>query len=115
MDAVKFNNQAFQGDLCLNRIDTLPEDATPKVIEGLCVLAHSETGHHHAISAPPGAVELFGSSKPNLGYLKVNQDFVHLQHYREFHTHKTLEISRGIYEVRRQVERTPDGWRQVVD
>jgi len=110
-----FQNQAAQGDLLLIRIDTLPGDATATEPSAVVVLAHSETGHHHAISAPPGAVELFGSGTPLLAYLRVNRDAVELKHHRTFDTHETLNISRGIYEVRRQREWSPEGWRRVED
>lgn len=110
-----FQDQAAQGDLLLKRIDTLPGDSVATAPLEVVVLAHSETGHHHAISAPLGAVELFGSGTPNLAYLRVNLDFVELKHHREFDTHETLNISRGVYEVRRQREWAPEGWRTIED
>lgn len=108
-----FKNMAAQGDLLLRRIEKLPDDAKSREAGGL-ILAHSETGHHHAIVAPPNVVQLFGSSDPLVGYLKVTKP-VELKHFRDWDTHESLEIGEGIYEYRRQRERSPEGWRKVED
>lgn len=114
-----FDVQAAQGDLLLRRIGgedaPIPGDATEQKHTGTVVLAHSETGHHHAIAAPPTMVQMFGSSDPLKGYLSVRSRPVELRHHRDYDTHETLSISPGLYEVRRQREHTPAGWRQVED
>ena len=111
-----FKCSAAQGDLVLTRTDAaLPSDAHPIVTEGLVVLAHSETGHHHAIAPGPGIVELFGTSDPLKGYLRVRDRPVELKHYRAFDTHESLEIPPGLYEIHRQREWSPEGWRKVED
>jgi hypothetical protein len=38
-----------------------------------------------------------------------------LRHLRQQDTHETLKIAPGIYEVRRQREYTPEGWRRAAD
>ena len=112
-----FKNTAAQGDLLLRKIEVLPTDAVPTPpVDGALVLAHSETGHHHAIAVGgPSMVELFGSTDPLKGYLRVSQTAAELRHHRPFDTHATLVIEPGIYEVRRQREWTPEGWRRVAD
>lgn len=114
-----FNMQAAQGDLLLRRIGDegapMPGDAIEERHTGTVVLAHSETGHHHSIAAAPSVVQLFGSSDPLKGYLSVRSRPVELKHHRDYDTHETLRIDPGLYEVRRQREHTPEGWRRVED
>ena len=38
-----------------------------------------------------------------------------LRHLRDHDTHKTIAIPAGVFEVRRQREHTPEGWRRVED
>lgn len=112
-----FLNQAAQGDLLIRRIESLPQNV--KVHQGsndgYFIVAHSETGHHHVIEAKPG-VEVFGGEDPLVAYLRVmDQVEVTLEHLREFDKHESLLIKGGTYEVRRQREYTPEGWRRVAD
>lgn len=114
-----FQNQAAQGDLLIRRIDKLPEGIMPMVAEhGAFVVAHSETGHHHVIAERPG-VTVYGSNDPMVSYLQVidatEQTEALLEHLRGHDTHETIKITSGIYELRRQREHTPEGWRRVAD
>lgn len=119
----KFEKIACQGDLMLRRVEELPpgleltevsmcEDGPDK---GLLILAHSETGHHHAICEPKTAVVMFKTPNPLKSYLQVKVPSVDLKHFRTEHTHKTIQIAKGLYEIRRQREHTPEGFRQVQD
>jgi hypothetical protein len=112
-----FKKQAAQGDLLLMKISKLPKDATPIVAptDDKHILSHSETGHHHAIIAPPTMIQLFGSSNPLVGYMQVKAQPVELKHCRDYDTHEALQIDEGIYEIRRQREHTLEGWRRVED
>lgn len=114
-----FKKMAAQGDVVLRKIGAenaaLPEDAVLREMTDRVVIAHSETGHHHAIMAPPSVVQFFGSSDPLKGYLSVRSRPVELKHERPFDTHETIKIKPGVYEVRRQREHTPEGWRRVED
>ena len=38
-----------------------------------------------------------------------------LEHLRTFDTHETLAIPPGVYELRRQREAVPEGWRRAQD
>ena len=111
-----FNNSAAQGDCLLRRIKKLPEGI--KLVEaqnGQYVVAHSETGHNHCIKERP-SVKLYASVDQFRGYLEVSgYEPAVLEHHRSFDTHEALEIKPGIYEIRRQREYTPQGFRRAAD
>lgn len=114
-----FKTIAAQGDLMIRRIEALPNGITPmKTENGLYIVAHSETGHHHAIADKPN-VRVFESADPMVSYLEVveatDKAETLLEHLRSFDTHETISISSGFYEIRRQREYTPEGWRKVQD
>lgn len=114
-----FKNQAAQGDLLIRRIDKLPENATSvKSERGFHVVAHSETGHNHVIADRPN-VTLYTTGDPMVSYLKVIEatDAAEtlLEHLRSYDTHETIKIPAGVFEIRRQREYTPEGWRRVED
>lgn len=111
-----FKNCAAQGDLLIRRIDDIPANAKPtKAEKGHFVVAHSETGHNHVIAERPG-VQYFTTEDPMIAYLKVIDEVeTRLEHQRSFDTHETLYIPTGTFEIRRQREYTPQGWRRVED
>jgi gentisate 1,2-dioxygenase len=116
---VTFKNCAAQGDLMLRRIDALPGGVKPLAAEnGVFVVAHSETGHNHVIDATPN-VQWYGTDDPMVSYLQVieatDATETLLRHLRRHDTHKTIVVPTGIFEVRRQREYTPEGWRRVAD
>jgi len=78
------------------------------------VVAHSETGHHHSIDAADGMNVYHLPDDPMIGYLRCENPVL-LEHHRPWDTHEPLEISAGTYEIRRQREYVPDGWRRVED
>lgn len=104
---------AFQGDVMFRRVPALPAGSTRS--DGReHIVAHSETGHHHV--ALGGTYYTTGD--PMLSYL-VTTDPVLVEHRRSTDTHETLELlSDGgevVWEIRRQREYTPEGWRRVED
>lgn len=114
-----FKNCAAQGDLMIRRIDKLPTDAKPVAAErGAFIVAHSETGHNHIIKERPN-VQLFTTGDPLVTYLQVidatEQTETLLEHLRSFDKHETIVIPSGVFELRRQREYTPEGWRRVED
>ena len=114
-----FKNRAAQGDLLIRKIDLIPRDAKPENAQnGLFIVAHSETGHNHVIDAAPN-VQLFTTGDPMVSYLQVieatDEAETLLKHLRSYDTHETIKINPGIYEIRRQREYTPEGWRRVED
>jgi hypothetical protein len=114
-----FENSAAQGDLMIRRIEGLPAGAKKLASEkGLHVVAHSETGHNHVIADRPG-VSLYTTGDPMISYLEVieatDATETLLEHLRSFDTHETIKIPPGVFEIRRQREYTPEGWRRVED
>lgn len=109
-------DQAAQGDLLIRRIERLPENVRPeKPNNRHFIVAHSETSHHHVVDAKPG-VEYFVTDDPLVAYLRVvDQTETTLEHLRSFDTHESFLIPGGTYEIRRQREYTPEGWRRVAD
>ena len=119
MEKVTFNNCAAQGDLLLRRIPALPAGVKKLAPEqGVFVVAHSETGHNHVIDARPN-VQWYETDDPMVSYLEVieatDATETLLRHLRNFDTHKTIVIPPGVFELRRQREYTPEGWRRVED
>lgn len=111
-----FTNCAAQGDLLIRRVEKLPDGLKKmKPEKGNFIVAHSETSHHHVIAERPG-VEVFDSADPLVSYLTViDQVEVTLEHLRNFDTHESLTIKGGTYEIRRQREYVPEGFRRVAD
>lgn len=114
-----FKNRADQGDLYFRRIEVIPAAAIQVPAEnGTFVVAHSETGHNHVIEARPN-VQLFTTGDPMISYLQVieatDATETLLEHLRGHDTHETIKIAPGNYEIRRQREHTPEGWRRVED
>jgi hypothetical protein len=114
-----FQNQAAQGDLFLRRIDKLPAGAKPVAAErGAFIVAHSETGHNHIIKERPN-IKLYTTDDPMVSYLEVieatDATEALLEHLRGHDTHETIRIPSGIFELRRQREASPEGWRRVED
>jgi len=106
----KFEKQAAQGDVLFLRIEQIPTGATKTKSK---VVAHSETGHHHAFDMKAD-VMLYSTPSQLLSYLEVKSPAV-LKHHRDFDTHEELLFDVGTYEIRRQREWSPDGWRRVED
>jgi len=114
-----FKNTAAQGDLYIRRVEKLPSNVVEvKPENGMHICAHSETGHSHIIAERPN-VKLYATNDPMISYLEVieatDKTETLLEHLRSFDTHETISIPPGIFEIRRQREYTPAGWRQVQD
>lgn len=115
----KFTNSAAQGDLLLIRVEKLPEGLSKMKSEGgNFIVAHSETGHHHVIAERENVI-VYGTENPLVSYLEVieatDKAEAVIEHLRSFDTHESISISAGIYEIRRQREYFPEGWRRVQD
>lgn len=116
-----FKNQAAQGDCLIRRIDKIPAGANLKEVSvenGILPIAHSETGHHHAFQALNGIQFFQDTTNPLIGFLTIKEGLkdVVLQHFKSGpDAHEAIQFDAGTYEIRRQREHTPDGWRQVQD
>jgi hypothetical protein len=103
-----------QGDLNIFKAPELPEGlelAKPEK-NGVHIIAHSETGHHHVISADDA---MYYAIDEFCGYLKVIKDTV-VKHLRSFDTHDSVKLNQGeTYFITRQREAHLDGWRRAAD
>lgn len=109
--------QGCQGDVLFRRVERVPEGFVAAKPTARIVVAHSETGHHHAIDDT--GVVLYESKDPLVCYLSMETaDHVDVVHHRSFDTHETMRLGGGVgavWEVRRQREWAPEGWRRVED
>ena len=106
-----------QGDCVFIPIKELPADAVEQKrnADGRLIVAHSETGHHHAIDNPEARLFDKATRDPMVCFLAVDGEQVELVHHRAHDTHETVALTQGIWEVHRQEEYTPQGWRQGQD
>jgi hypothetical protein len=113
-----FKNTAAQGDVCFIRRDVLPSGLTEIAPQnGRIVVTHSETGHDHVMvldRTPEPAVRMYSGDNPLVAWLAVNRPTA-LEHLRPHDTHEPILFEPGVYEVRRQREYTPEGFRRVED
>ena len=114
-----FSNQAAQGDLLIRRVGAIPAGLVPMSTEnGVFIVAHSETGHHHVIEAHPGVI-VYDTDDPLVSYLQVieatDETETLIRHLRTFDTHESIKVAPGNYEIRRQREYAPEGWRRAAD
>jgi hypothetical protein len=112
---ITIDSIAAQGDVLFRRISQLPDDVVEQPSAGRIVVAHSETGHDHAIDDPE--VRLFERAlrDPMVCFLSIDGDFAHVVHHRPHDTHAPLRLTRGLWEVRRQREWTPEGFQAAAD
>lgn len=125
-----------QGDVLFRRVTSIPDGARRVEGEAEMVVAHSETGHHHVARPRRGySCERYQDERdPLVSYLRIRRegdrmqaqadaaiaaiDAVLVEHERPYDTHETIALGaedEAIWEVRRQREHTPTGWRQVMD
>lgn len=118
----KVTKMAAQGDVLFRRVVALPKNAVERKRTGALIVAHSETGHHHAIDSK--AVSHFEvPGDPLVCYLRLDDGLgdlggVDVVHHRSFDTHETIRLLGApgdIWQVRRQREWSPEGWRRVAD
>lgn len=119
MKTIKANGcPAFQGDVMFRSVPALPPGAvrakTPP--EG-AVVAHSETGHHHV--ATGDAFQMYTVPGETMKVFLVATAPVEIQHHRSTDTHEAFQLDSGggqvIWEIGRQREWVPEGWRRVED
>jgi hypothetical protein len=105
---------AAQGDVIFRKVASVP--AGYEETEDL-VVAHSETGHHHVAS---GNITRYVSPEDVMVSFIVAKGPVKIEHHRPWDTHEALELLQDgggdtTWEIRRQREHTPEGWRRVED
>src|SRR3990167_1292373 len=115
MKILAANKVAAQGDILIIGGVRLPPEALPKKAgpEGH-IVAHSETGHHHVVTA--GDVGFYTMPADLLtSYVEVRSESAELRHLRDYDTHETIQLLKGTYKIKHQQEETPDGWKIVQD
>lgn len=113
----EIHRMGAQGDVVFRKVDAVPPGfEASKPCESV-IVAHSETGHHHALDG--AGVKLFEGKDPLRCYLMLESvTHADVVHHRPYDTHETVRLGGGIgsvYEVIRQREYTPEGWRRVED
>lgn len=109
-----FKNQAAQGDMLLIKRDKLPDGLELATSEGhYHVVAHSETGHNHVIDRNKAQL-LIDKTNAFIAYLNVLEP-TEIEHLRSHDTHESIKVDKGVYEIRRQREYTPEGYRRAQD
>ena len=107
------NRMAAQGDVLFVKISEIPAGLTESKLTERLVVAHSETGHHHYLEVVPGMKHYVGADS-TIAYLTLGEE-ADVIHARPHDTHETLRLAPGSWQVRRQREYTPEGWRRVED
>jgi len=111
--ANRFSLQAAQGDVYFRRVSKLPSEAVEARFDGPVVVAHSETGHHHAF--PKGCdVTYYATKNPLVAYLRVGSESV-LEHHRSFDTHAAFVFEPGVYELRRPREYVSETEQRMIE
>jgi hypothetical protein len=114
---------AAQGDILITRIARLPDGAVKQPHAAEVIVAHSETGHHHVALQVHEHYSAPGDRGAMLSYLVASGALpITIEHRRPYDTHETLElisdtpdVGEVVWEIRRQREHTPEGWRRVED
>jgi hypothetical protein len=98
-----------QGDVLVQKVDKMPENANPVKCEGRVVLQHGEvTGHCHAISTDYAKMYTAKGQR----YLEIYKPGARLSHEE----HGTVQLPEGFYRIVQQREYVPEAPpRDVVD
>ena len=106
-----------QGDVMLIPVAELPATghAPTKTENGAYIVTHSETGHHHVVLERPGVSMFQDTMDMFRSWLVIEGEPADLEHLRSTDTHETVSLEPGVYEVRRQREYAPEGWRRAAD
>jgi hypothetical protein len=116
---IEVKKLAAQGDVLFRRVKVVPVGFVKEDRSGPVVVAHSETGHHHEIE-DLGCFRFTSPTDPMTAYLQLGDcdGGVSVVHKRAFDTHETLKLlgqPGDVWQVRRQREWAPEGWRRVED
>jgi len=111
MKPVKFKNCVAQGELYVERIETLPETETLRAGEqddnGNWIVGHSESGHHHVLFGKAG--RLLEGANPDICYFVSEEaalfELTHCKPHNDLNPAHAPTISApGIFRIRRQSE-----------
>ena len=105
-----------QGELLFIPVKSIPAKAALVKIDGPhYIVGHSETGHHHVIEKT--RAEVYEAADDQFcAWIKTLGGGADVVHLRDFDTHKPAKLEPDtIYEVRRQREWVPEGYRKAMD
>ncbi len=103
------NEHYRQGDVCLIRVDALPDGAKKESTDESVVLAYGEvTGHSHRLMTKVNGLSMYAWKEDKLVELREPGQLVHEEH-------STIALKPGLYKVVIQREYTPERIRRVVD
>lgn len=115
------NKRGAQGDVLFRKVKAVPTGAVKVERKGPLVVAHSETGHNHVVGQP-GVAMFDVPGNPLVAYLQLEGPDcgagIDIVHQRPWDTHETLRLlgqAGDVFEIRRQREWAPEGWRRVAD
>lgn len=98
----KFNQVVAQGELTIRRVTSIPASCTPINANGSrFVVGHSETGHHHVISANGANVWVLDRPPEGMKILyAILENPTSLDHLRGHDMHESIMLEPGTYEIR---------------
>lgn len=105
-----------QGDLLIFPVLAVPATAKLAKADGPhYIVGHSETGHHHVVLKE--RAELYEAADDQfVAWIKTLGRPAEIEHKREFDTHAPIRLEPNrVYEVRRQREYVPEGFRRAQD
>lgn len=112
------SRMAAQGDVLLRKVGELPDGGnrvSPR--NGRYTITNGGSGHNHEVA--DAGVSVYDTPDSLVSYMVMEAaDGVVVEHMRPFDTHesiKLLGVPGDVWEIRRQREHTPDGWRRVED
>lgn len=103
-----FKTVAAQGEITIRRIGDLPKNrklpdgfTAMKPERGRFIIGHSETGHHHVISAVGATVGVMDRPPEGMRVLyAILENPLSLEHQRPHDTHGAQVNEPGVYEFR---------------
>lgn len=105
---MKIKTQFRQGDVLIERADSVPDKAVKQKPGERVILAHGEvTGHAHEIAC--GDAEAWKQDADTVAVVVKKQSKITHQEHAE------IPIARGTYKITRQREYTPQAIRRVAD
>jgi hypothetical protein len=116
MTKIMTDRPMAQGDMLIIPIVSMPANVKAATADGgYYIVAHSETGHHHVIEKR--RAEVFESADDQfVAYIRTLGDGADIEHKRDFHTHETVHLPPNQnFEIRRQREYVPEGFRRAQD
>lgn len=116
MSKIVTDRPAFQGDVMLRRVEALPSGVEPVAAEnGAYIVTHSETGHNHIVAERPTVTMYRLPESIYEAFIVVEGEPATVEHQRSFDTHAPLTLPPGVYQIKRQREYTPEGYRRAAD